>query len=82
MPSKNNPFDKEYVAKAMKVGRAEKGWSQEELAEASKVSSNAIARYETAENCMGLDMAVKICDAFNWPLDRLVGREQLAERKQ
>ena len=67
-------FDGKKVAANMKSGRYMNGWTQQDLADTSHVSLSAIASYEVARNVPGLDIAVAICDAFGWTLDRLVGR--------
>ena len=68
-------FDAKIVAANMKSGRYLNGWTQQELADSSHVSLSAITSYEVARNVPGLDIAVAICDAFGWPLDKLVGRK-------
>ena len=52
------------MARNLKVERAKRGWSQEDLAEASGVGQNSIARYEMGGTTPGLDQAFKIASAL------------------
>lgn len=53
--------------------RADKGWSQTELAEASGVSRVMIGKYERGDASPSIEAAKKIADAFEVSLDQLVG---------
>ena len=62
-------FDAEYFARTLKVKRAERGWSQSDLAEKSKVALNAIARYESEANAPTFETVCKLADALDCSLD-------------
>lgn len=68
------PYDKDRVAKRLKALRMDRGMSQEDLARASGVSKNSIARYEISCNSMGLSAAYDITAALGCTLDQLVCR--------
>lgn len=66
-------YSNEKVARNLKVERAKHGWSQEDLAEASGVGQNSIARYEMGGTTPGLDQAFKIASALGCSIDVIVG---------
>jgi transcriptional regulator with XRE-family HTH domain len=68
------PYNKERVGNRLAALRKDKGMTQEELAKASGVSLNSIARYETADTSMGLDAAFDLTEALGCTLDQLVCR--------
>lgn len=68
-------LDKVAISRRLKVLRAERGWSQADLAEAAGVSINSIAKYEMTENGMSLESAAKIADAFHISIGDLAVRE-------
>ena len=53
--------------------RADKGWSQTELADNSGVSRVMIGKYERGDASPSIEAAKKIADAFRVSLDQLVG---------
>ena len=53
--------------------RKEKGWSQTDLADRSRVSREMIGKYERGKAIPSVDAAKKIADAFEVSLDYLVG---------
>jgi transcriptional regulator with XRE-family HTH domain len=53
--------------------RGQKGWSQTDLANNSKISRVMIGKYERGEASPSIDAAKKIADAFEVSLDYLVG---------
>ena len=53
--------------------RANKGWSQTELADTSGVSRVMIGKYERGDASPSIEAAKKIADAFGVSLDQLVG---------
>ena len=57
-------FDSDAMARNIKVERVKRGWSQEDLAKASGVGLNSIARYETGNVVPGLDNALKLAKAL------------------
>lgn len=58
--------------------RKEKGWSQNDLAEAVGASREIIGRYERGDAVPSVEMAKNIADVFEVTLDYLVGEGQLA----
>lgn len=58
-----------FFAKQLRVKRAERNWSQEDLATAAGVSVNTIARYETGSNIPSFSSVVAIAQAFGCPTD-------------
>ena len=66
-------YSNEKVARNLKVERAKHGWSQEDLAKASGVKQNSIARYEMSGTTPGLDQACKLASALGCSIDALVG---------
>lgn len=68
------PYDKTRVGLRLKSLRVDRGMSQRDLAEASGVSLNAIARYEIGDSGMGLDKAYDLTQAMNCTIDELVCR--------
>ena len=69
------PFNADYFARALKVKRAEKGWNQSELAEASGVSLGAIARYEMGANKPTFETVCEIADALDCDTDEFWDRK-------
>lgn len=53
--------------------RKQKGWSQTELAKASKVSREILGKYEREEAVPSIEFAKRIADALGVSLDYLVG---------
>lgn len=53
--------------------REQKGWSQTDLADKSKVSRVMIGKYERGEAVPSIEAAKKIADALEVSLDYLVG---------
>lgn len=69
-------FDSETMARNIKVERVKRGWSQEDLAKASGVGLNSIARYETGNVVPGLDNALKLAKALGCSIDDIAGLSQ------
>ncbi len=63
------------VGRNMKVERVKRGWTQADLAEASGVSVNSIARYEIGETTPSLEAAWKIAAALGISIDVIAGYE-------
>ena len=78
-------FDKETFSHRMKVARMERRMSQEDLAKASGLSVNQIARYEACYSVPGLDKVCRLADALGVTTDYLAGLSEpliaAAERK-
>jgi transcriptional regulator with XRE-family HTH domain len=68
-------YDRERIARRLKSLRADKGWSQEDLANASGVPLNTIRSAETTRTGMNLDTAYKLTEALGCTLDVLVCRD-------
>lgn len=66
-------YSNETLARALKVERAKKGWTQDDLARESGVTVNTIARYESGRNMPSLDVAVKMARALGCSVDELAG---------
>lgn len=62
-------FDAKTFSKALKVKRAEKSWSQEDLAKATGISLGTIARYEAGINSPSFENVCKISEAFRCATD-------------
>lgn len=65
-------YDPEVLTRAMKVKRAERGWTQADLANASRVSLDAIKRYETGSSTPNFAAMCDLADAFGCSLDDFV----------
>ena len=63
------PFNAEFFARQLKVKRAERGWNQNELAEASGVSLGTIARYEMCANKPSFETICDLADALECSTD-------------
>ena len=66
-------YSNETLARALRVERAKKGWSQEDLARESGVAVNTIARYESGRNMPSLNVAAKMARALGCSIDELAG---------
>lgn len=62
-------FDGHEFARSMKVKRAERQWSQQDLAKASGISVGMIARYESEANAPSFENVCKIAEAFHCSTD-------------
>ena len=56
--------------------------TQEKLAEKAGVQSNSIHRYEVADRKIGLYTAVKVADALNTTVERLIPEEYIHKPKR
>ena len=65
-------FDVKFFAATIRVKRAERGWSQEQLAEACGLSKNSIARYENGTNEPMFTAVCSLADAFQCPISDFV----------
>ena len=66
-------YDKYTFAHRLKVARVDARMNQEELAKASGVNVNGIARYELGETTPGLDKAAKLARTLGVTIDYLCG---------
>jgi len=64
------------ISKRIKELRKEKGWTQQQLAEKTRLSFNAITKIEQGlAKSPTLKTLTKLADAFSVGLDELVGRK-------
>ncbi len=70
-------FDKGRIGNRLAALRKDKGLTQAELANASGVNINSIARYETGAAVMGLDAAYELTAALGCTIDQLVCRADI-----
>jgi putative transcriptional regulator len=59
------------VKSRLRVLRAERGWTQEQLSEAIGVSRQAINALETERHDPSLDLAYRISTAFGLPVEQV-----------
>ena len=59
----------------LRVLRAERGWSQEELGERVGVSRQAINAIERGKFDPSLPLAFKLADLFNLPIEEIFTRD-------
>lgn len=67
-------YDKKRVGLRIKSLRIDKGYNQEQLSEASTVPVATVRSYEDGTSVMGMTNAVKLAEALDCTLDRLVCR--------
>lgn len=72
----------EDFGKTLAAIRTYRGMTQDQLAEASGVTENAIARYESERNQPRADTVVKLADALDCSVDLLLGRTPLVVKFQ
>jgi transcriptional regulator with XRE-family HTH domain len=58
--------------KRVRTLRKERGWTQEELAEAADLHENYVSRLETGEQEPGLFVVLRLCAAFEVTVDELL----------
>jgi transcriptional regulator with XRE-family HTH domain len=64
-------------ADRVKTARNVRGWSQSELADATKLQVSAISHFETGTRSPSFDNLRKIADALQVTTDYLIGRSDL-----
>ncbi len=67
-------FDAELVAAAVRTLRTESRWTQAELAERAGLAFETISRIESGREPPSLRTAMLLANAFERPLDAVVGR--------
>ena len=67
------------LGESLKRFRKERGLTQKELADAAKVNIRLYQKYESGETNPATSTVISIADAFNVPLDYLVGRNEEAQ---
>lgn len=72
-------YEAEAVGRRIRSGLADLGMTSEELADRIGVSRFTVSSWLSGKTRMKLADAVKVCDVFGWPLDRLVRREGAAQ---
>lgn len=71
-------YTREHLARQMRVKRAERKWSQEELADRMKVSVDSVKGWESEKTDPGFPQVCKMADAFGCPVDDFVMSPQAA----
>lgn len=62
-------YSSEYFSRSLKVERTKRGWTQNDLANISGVSLNAIAKYEIGAHIPSFDSVCKLATALGCPTD-------------
>jgi putative transcriptional regulator len=65
----------------IRILRAEKGWSQAELAERVQVSRNSINAVENGKFDPSLPLAFRLADVFELPIEQIFLRDEETGRK-
>jgi len=65
------------VINRLKVLRAERGWSQQELASKLDVSRQSVNAIETGRYDPSLPLAFKIADVFDLAIEEIFQRDQV-----
>ena len=65
----------------IRVLRAERGWSQAELAERVQVSRNSINAVENGKFDPSLPLAFRLADVFELPIEQIFLRDEETGRK-
>ncbi|MEE1944895.1 helix-turn-helix domain-containing protein [Pedobacter sp. KR3-3] len=74
-------YDKNKIADAVKAGRLNKGWSQQELAENSGIALRSVQRIEGAEVQARLYTLRVLGSTLNLELDQLIRPVEPSQRK-
>ena len=82
MSIRDQEFDREYLSRSMKVKRAERGWTQADLARASGVDLNTIARAEACKNIPNFTTMCALADAFGCRTDDFWPRRSACEQRR
>ena len=64
----------------LKVLRAERNWSQSDLAERLKVSRQSVNAIETGKYDPSLPLAFRIADIFGLPIEAIFSKEEQDKR--
>lgn len=62
-------YSREHLAREMRVKRAERKWSQEDLAERMGVSKDSVKGWEAERTDPGFPQICKMADAFGCPVE-------------
>lgn len=68
-------LDKQLFARRLKMGRTEKGLTQEDLAAQIGMNVQTLQSYETCKRVPNIETVCTIADLYGWPIDYLIGRE-------
>ena len=74
-------FNAELFVKTLKVERAKRGWSQEDLAKASNTSLSSVKKYEAGKVCPSIEAVFKIASALGMSIDELVSLPKVEKRE-
>lgn len=69
---------REIIGKNMRVERAKRDWTQEDLAEAADISTKHITKIENGKVTPSIFLVYKIARAFNTTIDKLVTGENFS----
>ena len=75
-------FDSKAVGRRLRSGLSDAGMSSDELAERIGTSRQSVSDWMNGRTVMGFENAVKVCEVFGWPLDRLAVRGDYADQPQ
>ena len=67
------------IGKRLESGIADKGLTNESLAEAISVSEDVVKNWVSGRTRIPIEKACDICDLFGWPLDRLAVRKEIVQ---
>lgn len=67
-------FDSKAIGRRLRSGLSDAGMSSEELASRIGTSRASVSDWMNGRTVMGFENAVKVCEVFDWPLDRLAVR--------
>lgn len=76
--SRPNSLDRQVhgqIARRIRRARHEKGWTQEQLAEAVDVATETISRYESGRRALSLTMIHKLAGVLSIRVELLVGKK-------
>lgn len=76
---KKADYDLQAVGNRLKSGLVDKGLSVDDLADMTGMSVDAIGSWIRGVSAMTVDSAIKVCDALDWPMDRLLRRREFAD---
>lgn len=62
-------YSREYLSRMMRVKRAERKWSQNDLADRMGVSKDSVKSWESESTDPGFPMVCKMADVFDCPID-------------
>jgi transcriptional regulator with XRE-family HTH domain len=75
MPKKRNPDLLRTVGRRVAQARGDRGWTQEQLAEAIGIEPVSLSRLETGDRALSLTTLGLVADALGLGLGQLVGVE-------